>query len=85
MSLSAFIHALYEMDMVMVCRYVWRNNSQPKLVVLSPKIKPDKEVWLIFTSCCSNCFSVVFVDAAAALHGGCQTFCVPISTGGEEE
>ncbi len=43
-SLSAFIHALYETDMVMVCRYVWRNNSQPKLVVLAPHIKPDKEV-----------------------------------------
>ncbi|XP_064382719.1 X-ray repair cross-complementing protein 5-like [Halichondria panicea] len=46
-SLSAFIHALYETDMVMVCRYVWRNNSQPKLVVLAPHIKPDKEYLLM--------------------------------------
>jgi len=30
--------------MVGVARYVWRNNSQPKLVALLPKIKAEHKV-----------------------------------------
>ena len=44
--MSAFIHALFETEMVGVARYVWRSNSQPKLVALIPKIKADEEVSL---------------------------------------
>ena len=43
-AMSAFIHALYETNMVGVVRYVWRNNTQPKLMVLVPHIKADYEV-----------------------------------------
>ena len=43
-AMSAFIHALYETNMVGVVRYVWRNNAQPKLMVLVPHIKAEYEV-----------------------------------------
>ena len=42
--MSAFIHALYETNMAGVLRYVWRNNSQPKLTAIVPHIKADCEV-----------------------------------------
>ena len=43
-ALSAFIHALYETNKVGVARYVWRKDSQPKIMALIPKIKSDSEV-----------------------------------------
>ena len=42
--MSAFIHALYETNMVGVARYVWRKDSQPKVMALIPKIKTNSEV-----------------------------------------
>ena len=42
--MSALIHALYEMGMAIVVRYVFRNNSTPKLCALFPHIKADYEV-----------------------------------------
>ncbi|RDD39534.1 X-ray repair cross-complementing protein 5 [Trichoplax sp. H2] len=36
---SALVQALYETDKVAVVRYVYRNNSQPKLGILFPQIK----------------------------------------------
>ena len=43
-SMSALINALYETGMAIVVRYVFRNNSTPKLCALFPHIKPDYEV-----------------------------------------
>lgn len=43
-AMSAFIHALYETNMVGMARYVWRKDSQPKVMALIPKIKTDSEV-----------------------------------------
>ena len=48
-SLSSIIHALYEMDMAAVVRYVFRNNATPKLCALVPHIKPGYEVGV---ACC---------------------------------
>ena len=42
--MSALIHALYETGMAIVVRYVFRNNSSPRLCALFPHIKPDYEV-----------------------------------------
>ena len=41
--MSAFIHALHETNMAGVLRYVWQNNSQPKLTAIVPHIKADCE------------------------------------------
>lgn len=43
-TLSAFIHGMYETNTVAVLRYIWRKNSQPKLMAAMPKIKADSEV-----------------------------------------
>ena len=43
-ALSSLIHALYEMDMAGVVRYVFRKNANPRLCALVPHIKPDNEV-----------------------------------------
>ena len=45
-SLSAIIHALYEMEMAGIARYVFRNNANPRLCALVPYIKPNCEVLL---------------------------------------
>ena len=45
-TLSAFIHGMYETNTVAVLRYIWRKNSQPKLMAAMPKIKADSEVWM---------------------------------------
>lgn len=47
-AMSAFVHALYETNMVGVVRYVWRNNAQPKLMVLVPHIKAEYECLMMF-------------------------------------
>lgn len=46
-SLSAIVHALYEMDMVAIVRYVFRSNAAPRLCALVPHIKPDHEVGVV--------------------------------------
>ncbi|KAI8483761.1 X-ray repair cross-complementing protein 5 [Branchiostoma belcheri] len=45
-ALSAFIHALYETNMVAIVRYVYNKNSAPKVAFLSPHIKPNYECLL---------------------------------------
>eukprot|EP00916_Digyalum_oweni_P026347 GHVL01043276.1.p1 GENE.GHVL01043276.1~~GHVL01043276.1.p1 ORF type:complete len:595 (+),score=144.45 GHVL01043276.1:385-2169(+) len=35
---STLIRALFEAQSLLIARYVWRNNAQPRLVALSPKI-----------------------------------------------
>jgi ATP-dependent DNA helicase 2 subunit 2 len=44
LALSAFIHALYELDQVMIVRYVKRANAQPLVGFLSPAIGNDVEL-----------------------------------------
>ena len=41
--LSAYIHALYEKDAVALAKYVRVKNANPKLIVMYPVIKADKE------------------------------------------
>ena len=43
-AMSAFIRALYETNLAGILRYVWRNNSQPKLTAIVPHIKADYQV-----------------------------------------
>jgi len=43
-ALSALIHGLHEKKKVMLCRFVPRKNSAPKLVVLAPRIKSSREL-----------------------------------------
>ncbi|XP_035659820.1 X-ray repair cross-complementing protein 5-like [Branchiostoma floridae] len=45
-ALSAFIHALYETNMVAIVRYVYNKNSAPKVAFLTPHIKPNYECLL---------------------------------------
>ena len=41
---------MYETKTVAVLRYVWRKNSQPKLMAAIPKIKADSEVHYVHLS-----------------------------------
>lgn len=43
-ALSALIHALDELDMVAIVRYVYDRRSQPQVGVAFPLIKNDYEV-----------------------------------------
>lgn len=43
-ALSAFIHALYETNMVAIVRQVYRNKCNPKIGFLAPEIEHDHEV-----------------------------------------
>ncbi len=43
-ALTSLIHALYEMNMVAIVRYVFRKNANPRLCALVPKIKADSQV-----------------------------------------
>lgn len=43
MALSSFVHALYELDSYAIARYVAKENSNPKLLLLAPNIEPDFE------------------------------------------
>jgi len=47
-AMSAFIRALYETNMAGILRYVWRNNSQPKLTAIVPHIKADYQCLMMF-------------------------------------
>ncbi|EPZ30967.1 Ku70/Ku80 beta-barrel domain-containing protein [Rozella allomycis CSF55] len=42
-SLSSFIHAMFEKDACAIARYVRHDNASPKLVCLMPHIKAEKE------------------------------------------
>ncbi|XP_065898118.1 X-ray repair cross-complementing protein 5-like [Dysidea avara] len=46
-AMSALINALFETNMVAIVRYVWRNNGNPKLALLSPCIKKDYECLML--------------------------------------
>lgn len=47
-SLSSLIHALYEMNMVGIVRYVFRKNANPRLCALIPHIKSDCECLFLY-------------------------------------
>ena len=63
-AMSAFTRALYETNMVMVCRYVWRNNSQPKLMILIPRIKSDHEVMNQFLYIIASVVCIYMIESA---------------------
>ena len=67
--MSALIHALYEMDMAAIVRYVFRGNANPKLCALVPHIKHGKEVGVVYmwVWCANGC--VVSIHVSAAVHG----------------
>ena len=83
-ALSAFIHALYETNMAGLARYVWRKDTQPKVMALIPKIKAETEVssrlaghvslmthqcCLFVCLCCMCCLSVCLSVLSVVLVG----------------
>eukprot|EP00668_Euglena_longa_P001208 GGOE01001433.1.p1 GENE.GGOE01001433.1~~GGOE01001433.1.p1 ORF type:complete len:777 (-),score=239.27 GGOE01001433.1:160-2154(-) len=49
MAVASLAHAMYEMEMVAIVRYVRCRNAQPYLGVLFPKVKPDREFFYFNT------------------------------------
>jgi len=46
-ALSAFVRGCHEKGVCMLCRLVARKNAPPKLVVLQPRIKTEKQIFIL--------------------------------------